>query len=43
MDLVDRRSLPEVEEVIVVVCIVVGDEGCEDGVVVYVKDRDRVK
>jgi hypothetical protein len=33
----------EVEGLIVVVCMVVGDEGCEMGVVMYVKDSDRVK
>ena len=43
MDLVDRRGWPEVEGFIVVVCMVVGDEGWEVGVVMYVKDRDRVK
>ena len=43
MDLVDRRGWPEVEGVIVVVCMVVGDEGCEVSVVMYVKHRDRVK
>ena len=36
-------GMPEVEGVIVVVCMVVDDEGCEVDVVVYVKDRDRVK
>jgi hypothetical protein len=35
--------MPEGERVIVLVSMVVGDEGCEVGVVVYVKDRDRVK
>ena len=30
------------EGVIVVVCMVAGDKGGEGGVVVYVKDRDRV-
>ena len=43
MDLVDRGGWPEVEGMIVVVCMIVGDEGCEVGVIVYVKDRDRVK
>jgi len=43
VDPVDRRVWPEVEGVIVVVWIVVGDQGCEVGVVMYVKDRDRVK
>jgi len=43
VDLVDRGGWPEVEGMIVVVCMIVGDEGCEVGVIVYVKDRDRVK
>ena len=43
VDLVDRGGWPEVEGVIVVVCMVVGDEGFEVGVVVHVKDRDWVK
>ena len=43
MDLVYRRGWPEVERVIVVVFMIVGDEGCEEGVVMYVKDRDRIK
>jgi len=43
VDLVDRGGMPESERVIVLVCMVVGDEDCEVGVVVYVKDRDRVK
>jgi hypothetical protein len=41
--LIDRRGWSEVEGVIVVVRVVVGDEGCAVGIVVYVKDRDRVK
>jgi len=40
---VDRRGWSKVERVIVVVCMVVGDEGCEVSIVVYVKDGDRVK
>ena len=43
MYLVDRRGWLKVERVIVVVCMVVGDEGCEGGIVVYVKGCDRVK
>ena len=43
MDLVDLGGWLEVEGVIVVVCMVVGDVGCEVGVVVYVKYRDRVR
>ena len=39
----DCRGWSEVERVILVVCIVVGDEGCEVVIVVYVKDDDRVK
>ena len=40
---VDRGGWSEVEGVIVVVCMVIGDEGCEVVVVVYVEDGDRVK
>ena len=40
---VDRKGWSEVEGVIVVVCMVIGDEGCEVVVVVYVKGSDRVK
>jgi len=40
---VDRRRWSEVERVIVVVCLVVCDEGCEVIVVVYVEDCDRVE
>jgi hypothetical protein len=43
VDLIDRRGWTEVDGVIVVVCMVVGDEVCEVGVVVYVNDRDKVK
>ena len=42
MYLVDRRRWSEVEGVIVVVCMAVGDEGCEVVVVVYVEDGDRL-
>ena len=38
-----RRGWSKVERVIVVVCIVVGDESCEVGIMVYVKDGDRVE
>jgi len=41
--LFDRRGWSEAEGVIVVVCIAVGDEGCEVVVVVYVEDGNRVK
>ncbi len=40
---VDRGGLSKVEGAIVVVCTVVGDEDCEVGIVVYVKDGDWVK
>jgi hypothetical protein len=33
----------QVKGVKVLVCIVVCDEGCKVGVVVYIKDGDRVK
>ena len=33
---VDRRGWSEVEGVIVIVCTVVGDEGCKVNIVVYV-------
>ena len=36
------NSCKQVEGVVVVVCVVVCDEGCEVGLV-YVKDSDRVK
>ena len=39
---VGRIGWTEVEGVIMVVCMVVGDEACEVGIVVYIKDRDRV-
>ena len=39
----DRMGWSEVERVIIVVCMVVGDECCEVGAVMYVKDSDRVK
>jgi len=41
--LIDRRGWSQVERVIVVVCMVIGDEGCKVVIVVYVKDGDRVK
>jgi hypothetical protein len=40
---VDRRGWSEVEGVIVVVCMVIGDESCEVDIVMYVKDGYRVK
>jgi hypothetical protein len=43
MYLVDRREWSEVEGVILVICLVVCDEGCEMAVVVYVEDGDRVE
>ena len=40
----DRGGWAEVEGVIVVVlCMVIGDEGCEVIIVVYVEDGDWVK
>jgi len=39
---VDRGGWAEVEGVIVVVCMVIGDEGCEVVIVVYVEYDDRV-
>jgi len=40
---VDCRGWSEVEGVIVVVCMVIGDESCKLVIVVYVKDGDQVK
>ena len=40
---VDRKGWSEVEGVIVVVYMVVGDEGCKVGIVLYVTYDDRVK
>ncbi len=40
MYLVDGWRWSEVERIIVVVCVVVGDEGYEMRVVVYVEDCD---
>ena len=40
---VDRRCWSEVQGVIVVVCMAIGDEGCELVIVVYVEDGYRVK
>ena len=40
---VDRRRWSEVDGVIVVLCLVVCDEGCEVVDVVYVEDGDRVE
>ncbi len=39
---VDRGGWSNVEGVIVVICVVDGDEGCEVGIVVHVKDGDWV-
>ena len=39
---VDRRGWPEVEGVIIAVCMVIGDEGCEVVIFVHVEDGDRV-
>ena len=40
---VDRRGWSKVKGVILVVCVVVCNEGCKVGDVVHVKDGDRVK
>ena len=40
---VDRRGWSEVEGFIVAVNMIVGDEGCEVVIMVYVEDGDRVK
>ena len=40
---VDCRGWSKVKGVIVVVSVVVCDEGCKVRVVVYIKDGDRVK
>ncbi len=42
MYLVNRSGWSEVEGVIVVVCMAIGDEGCEVVIVVYIEDGDRV-
>ncbi len=42
MYLVNGWGWSEVKRIIVVVCVVVGDEGCRMGVVMYVKECDRV-
>ena len=39
----DRGGWAEVEGVTVVVCMVIGDEGCEVVIFVYVEDDDRVE
>ena len=39
----DGQGWLEVERVVVVVCVVVRDEYCEVGVLVYVEDGDRVE
>jgi len=38
-----RRGWAEVEGVIVVVCMVIGDEDCEVVIAVYVEDDDRAE
>ena len=43
MDHVDIRGWSEVKGVVVVVCVVVRDNGCEVGVVVCVEYGDPVK
>jgi len=43
VDHVDRRGWSEVERVVVVVSMVFGNECCEVGVVVCVKDSDWVR
>ncbi len=43
MYLADGWGWSEVERIVVVVCVVIGDEGCEMGVVVYVEDCDWVR
>ncbi len=43
MYLVDGWRWSEVERIVVVVCVVVSDEGCEMGVMMYVKDCDRAR
>ncbi len=40
---VDCWGLSKVEGVVVVVCVLVCDEGCEVRVVVYIEDGDWVK
>ena len=43
MYLVDGRGWLEVEGVVVLVCVVVRDEGCEVGILVYVEYGDRLE
>ena len=40
---VDGRGWLEVEGIVVVVYVIVRDEGCEVGILVYVEYGDRVK
>jgi len=40
---VDRGEWAEVEGVIIGLCMVIGDEGCEMVIAVYVEDGDRVQ
>ena len=39
----DGRGWLQVEGVVVVVCVVVGNEGCEVGILVYVEYGDRME
>ena len=39
----DGRGWLEIEGVVVVVCVVVRDKGCEVGILVYVEYSDRVE
>jgi hypothetical protein len=41
--LVDGGGWSEVERIVVIVCVVVSDDDCEVGIMMYVKDRDWVK
>ena len=43
MYLVDGRRWLEVEGIVVVVCVIVRDEGCKMRILVYVEYGDRVK
>ena len=43
MYLGDGWGWSEVERIIVVICVVVRDEGCEVGVIMYVENGDWVK
>ncbi len=41
MYLVDGGGWSEVESIVVIVCVVVGDEGCEVVIMMYVKDQGK--